>query len=56
VILATWALWKLRNAWVFGNTREQLGAEVLARRVVDDFKVLLRVKVGGGVVLRNERS
>jgi hypothetical protein len=48
VCMVGYAIWKNRNAWIFGNSRNQHSALNLSNLIVDDCN-LLRVALGVGV-------
>ena len=48
VILCSWRLWKNRNAWAFGNIRQQWSVENITRSICDEF--------GGWAVARRRVS
>jgi hypothetical protein len=48
VCIVGYAIWKNRNAWVFGNTQRQHSALNLSKLIVDECR-LLRSALGVGV-------
>jgi hypothetical protein len=54
VILASWTLWKQRNARVFGNTSAQRNSTQIVTSILEEFKLWETARVGGRAIVPRE--